>query len=179
MPLHSAFCILLSALIHLGGHVCKEQCCWDSTCPPHARLNLAHSSVFCSVENKWLKHKHPSFILPPVYSIPHQHLIILVTLPPQSPVSPFAAFPPFPFSSFPQAIMTIPIYVKDKTVSNTTISDNTVIDRAVTTNTVIASASQGLTSSIFTICWVFREYLTLQSVSDNTNSSRQYLSNEA
>ena len=115
------------------------------------------------------------FILPPVYSIPHQHLIILATLPPQSPVSPFAAFPPFPFSSsfFPHAIMTIPIYVKDKTVSNTTISDNTVIDRAVTTNTVIASASQGLTSSICTICWVFREYLTLQSVSDNTNSSGQ------
>ena len=51
--------------------VCKEQCCWDSTCPPHARLNQAHSSVFCSVENKWLKHKHPSFILPPVYSSPH------------------------------------------------------------------------------------------------------------
>ena len=55
--------------------------------------------------------------------------------------------------------MTIPIDVKDKTVSNTTISDNTVSDRAVTTNTVIASASQGLTSSIYTINWVFREYL--------------------
>ena len=55
--------------------------------------------------------------------------------------------------------MTIPIDVKDRTVSNTTISDNTVINRAVTTNTVIASASQGLTSSIYTINWVFREYL--------------------
>ena len=81
--------------------------------------------------------------------------------------------------------MTTPIDVKDRTVSNTTISDNTVIDRIVTTNTVIASASQGLTSSIYTICWVFREYLNHPSantfsyiddtiiVSDNTNSSRQ------
>ena len=55
--------------------------------------------------------------------------------------------------------MTIPIDVKDRTVSNTTISDNTVIDRAVTTNTVIASASQGFQSSIYTINWVYREYL--------------------
>ena len=67
--------------------------------------------------------------------------------------------------------------------NNKTMSDNTVIDRIVTTNTVIASASQGLTSSIYTICWVFREYLSLQSVrmfsytddiiivSDNTNSN--------
>ena len=39
------------------------------------------------------------------------------------------------------------------------MSDNTVINRIVTTNTVIASASQGLTSSIYTINWVFREYL--------------------
>ena len=80
--------------------------------------------------------------------------------------------------------MTIPIDVKDRTVSNTTISDNTVIDRIVTTNTVIASASQGLTSSIYSICWVFREYLNHPSantfsyiddiiVSDNTNSSQQ------
>ena len=81
--------------------------------------------------------------------------------------------------------MTIPIDVKDRTVSNKTISDNTVIDRIVTTNTVIASASQGLTSSIYTICWVFREYLSLPSantfpyiddtiiVSDNTNSTQQ------
>ena len=81
--------------------------------------------------------------------------------------------------------MTIPIDVKDRTVSNKTMSDNTVIDRIVTTNTVIASASQGLTSSIYTICWVFREYLNHPSantfyyiddtiiVSDNTNSSGQ------
>ena len=80
--------------------------------------------------------------------------------------------------------MTIPIDVKDRTVSNKTISDNTVIDRIVTTNTVIASASQGLTSSIYTICWVFREYLNHPSantfsyiddiiVSDNTNSLQQ------
>ena len=80
--------------------------------------------------------------------------------------------------------MTIPIDVKDRTVSNKTISDNTVIDRIVTTNTVIASASQGLTSSIYTINWVFREYLNHPSantfsyiddiiVSDNTNSSQQ------
>ena len=80
--------------------------------------------------------------------------------------------------------MTIPIYVKDKTVSNTTISDNTVIDRAVTTNTVIASASQGLTSSIYTINWVFREYLNHPSanifsyiddliVNDDKESSQQ------
>ena len=80
--------------------------------------------------------------------------------------------------------MTIPIDVKDRTVSNKTISDNIVINRIVTTNTVIASASQGLTSSIFTICWVFREYLNHPSantlsyiddiiVSDNTNSSQQ------
>ena len=80
--------------------------------------------------------------------------------------------------------MTIPIDVKDRTVSNKTISDNTVIDRIVTTNTVIASASQGLTSSIYSICWVFREYLNHPSantfsyiddiiVSDNTNSSQQ------
>ena len=187
MLLHSAFCILLSALIHLGGHVCKEQCCWDSTCPPHARLNLAHSSVFWSVENKWLKHDHLSVYPSSCLLIPPQHLFNLVTLPPQSPVSPFAAFPPFPFSfsSFPQIIMTIPIAVKDRTVSNKTVNDNTVINRIVTTNTVIASASKSLTSSIYTICWVFREYLSLQSVrmfsyiddttivSDNTNSSGQ------
>ena len=59
--------------------------------------------------------------------------------------------------------MTLPIDVKDRTVSNKTMGDNTVIDRIVTTNTVIASASQGLTSSIYTICWVFREYLNQQS----------------
>ena len=76
--------------------------------------------------------------------------------------------------------MTISIDVKDKTMS-----DNTVINRIVTTNTVIANASKSLTSSIYTICWVFREYLSLQSVrmfsyiddtiivSDNTNSSGQ------
>ena len=80
--------------------------------------------------------------------------------------------------------MTIPIVVKDITVSNTTISDNTVIDRAVTTNTVIASASQGLTSSIYTINWVFREYLNHPSantfsyiddliVNDDKESSQQ------
>ena len=80
--------------------------------------------------------------------------------------------------------MTIPIDVKDRTVSNTTISDNTVIDRAVTTNTVIASASQGLTSSIYTINWVFREYLNHPSanifsyiddliVNDDKESSQQ------
>ena len=80
--------------------------------------------------------------------------------------------------------MTIPIDVKDRTVSNKTISDNTVIDRIVTTNTVIASASQGLTSSIYTICWVFREYLNHPSsniffyiddliVNDDKESSQQ------
>ena len=80
--------------------------------------------------------------------------------------------------------MTIPIDVKDRTVSNTTISDNTVIDRAVTTNTVISSASQGLTSSIYTINWVFREYLNHPSanifsyiddliVNDDKESSQQ------
>ena len=80
--------------------------------------------------------------------------------------------------------MTIPIDVKDRTVSNTTISDNTVIDKAVTTNTVIASASQGLTSSIYTINWVFREYLNHPSanifsyiddliVNDDKESSQQ------
>ena len=81
--------------------------------------------------------------------------------------------------------MTIPIDVKDRTVSNKTMSDNTVINRIVTTNTVIANASKSLNSSIYTICWVFREYLSLQSVrmfsyiddtiivSDNTNSSGQ------
>ena len=81
--------------------------------------------------------------------------------------------------------MNIPIDVKDRTVSNKTMSDNTVIDRIVTTNTVIASATQGLASSIYTICWVFREYLTHPSantfsyiddtiiVSDNINSSGQ------
>ena len=80
--------------------------------------------------------------------------------------------------------MTIPIDVKDRTVSNTTISDNTVINRAVTTNTVIASASQGLTSSIYTISWVFREYLNHPSantfsyiddliVNDDKESSQQ------
>ena len=56
--------------------------------------------------------------------------------------------------------MTIPTDVKNKTVSNTNISENkTVSDKAVTTNTVIASASQGFQSSIYTINWVFREYL--------------------
>ena len=55
--------------------------------------------------------------------------------------------------------MTIPTDVKNKTVSNTTISDNSVNNKAVTTNTVIASASQGFQSSIYTINWVFREYL--------------------
>ena len=81
--------------------------------------------------------------------------------------------------------MTIPIAVKDRTVSNKTVNDNTVINRIVTTNTVIASVSQGLTSSIYTICWVFREYLNHPSantfsyiddtiiVSDNTNTSGQ------
>ena len=80
--------------------------------------------------------------------------------------------------------MTIPIDVKDRTVSNKTISDNTVIDRIVTTNTVIASASQGLTSSIYTINWVFREYLNHPSanifsyiddviVNDDKESSQQ------
>ena len=80
--------------------------------------------------------------------------------------------------------MTIPIDVKDRTVSNTTISDNTVIDKAVTTNTVISSASQGLTSSIYTINWVFREYLNHPSanifsyiddliVNDDKESSQQ------
>ena len=64
------------------------------------------------------------------------------------------------------------------------MSDNTVIDRAVTTNTVIASASQGLTSSIYTINWVFREYLNHPSantfsyiddliVNDDKESSQQ------
>ena len=59
--------------------------------------------------------------------------------------------------------MTIPTDVKNKTVSNTNTSDYTVINKAVTTNTVIASASQGFTSSIYTINWVFREYLNQQS----------------
>ena len=75
--------------------------------------------------------------------------------------------------------MTLPIDVKHKN------SDKTVIDKTVITKTVITSAPQGLTSSIYTICWVFREYLSLQSVrmfsyiddtiivSDNTNSSGQ------
>ena len=168
-------------------NVCMEQCCWDSTCTPHARPNLSHASVSWSVENIWLKYEHLSVYLSSCLLIPPQHLFNLVTLPPQSPVSPFAAFPPFPLSSssFPQIIMTIPIDVKDRTVSNKTMSDNTVIDRIVTTNTVIASASKSLTSSIYTICWVFREYLSLQSVrmfsyiadtiivSDDTNSSGQ------
>ena len=80
--------------------------------------------------------------------------------------------------------MTIPIDVKDRTVSNKTMSDNTVIDRIVTTNTVIVNASQGLISSIYTICWVFREYLHHPSantfsyiddiiVTDNKESSQQ------
>ena len=43
-------------------------------------------------------------------------------------------------------------------VKNKTVSDNTVSDKAVTTNTVIASAPQGFQSSIYTIIWVFREY---------------------
>ena len=56
--------------------------------------------------------------------------------------------------------MTIPTDVKNKTVSNTNISENkTVSDKAVTTNTVIASASQGFQSSIYIIKWVFCEYL--------------------
>ena len=54
--------------------------------------------------------------------------------------------------------MTIPTDVKNKTVS-----DNTVNDKAVTTNSVIASAPQGFQSSIYTINWVFREYLNKQS----------------
>ena len=80
--------------------------------------------------------------------------------------------------------MTIPIDVKDRTVSNTTISDNTVIERIVTTNTVIVSAYRGLTSSIYSICWVFREYLNHPSanifsyiddliVNDDKESSQQ------
>ena len=81
--------------------------------------------------------------------------------------------------------MTIPTDVKNKTVSNTNISENkTVSDKAVTTNTVIASASQGLTSSIYTINWVFREYLNQPSsniffyiddliVNDDKESSQQ------
>ena len=80
--------------------------------------------------------------------------------------------------------MTIPTDVKNKTVSNTNISDNTVINKAVTTNTVIASASQGFTSSIYTINWVFREYLNHPSanifsyiddliVNDDKESSQQ------
>ena len=75
--------------------------------------------------------------------------------------------------------MTLPIDVKDRN------SDKTVIDKTVITKTVITSAPQGLTSSIYTICWVFREYLSLPSVntfsyiddmvivSDNTNSTQQ------
>ena len=60
--------------------------------------------------------------------------------------------------------MTIPTDVKNITVSNTNISENkTVSDKAVTTNTVIASASQGFQSSIYIINWVFREYLNQQS----------------
>ena len=54
--------------------------------------------------------------------------------------------------------MTIPTDVKNKTVS-----DNTVNDKAVTTNSVIASASQGFQSSIYIINWVFREYLNYPS----------------
>ena len=81
--------------------------------------------------------------------------------------------------------MTLPVDVIDRKVSNKTMSDNTVNDSLVTINTVIASAPQGLTSSIYTICWVFREYLSLPSVntfsyiddmvivSDNTNSTQQ------
>ena len=81
--------------------------------------------------------------------------------------------------------MTIPTDVKNKTVSNTNISENkTVSDKAVTTNTVIASASQGFTSSIYTINWVFREYLNHPSantfsyiddliVNDDKESSQQ------
>ena len=81
--------------------------------------------------------------------------------------------------------MTLPIDVIDRKVSNKTMSDNTVNDRIVTTNTVIASAPHGLTSFIYTICWVFREYLNHLSantfsyiddtiiVSDNTNSTQQ------
>ena len=76
--------------------------------------------------------------------------------------------------------MTLPIDVKDRTVI-----DKTVIDKTVITKTVITSVPQGLTSSIYTICWVFREYLSLPSantfsyiddtiiVSDNTNSTQQ------
>ena len=44
-------------------------------------------------------------------------------------------------------------------MKNKTVSDNTVSDKAVTTNAVIASAPQGFQSSIYTINWVFREYL--------------------
>ena len=82
--------------------------------------------------------------------------------------------------------MTIPTDVKNITVSNTNISENkTVSDKAVTTNTVIASASQGFQSSIYIINWVFCEYLNHPSantfsyiddtiiVSDNKNSTQQ------
>ena len=81
--------------------------------------------------------------------------------------------------------MTIPTDVKNITVSNTNISENkTVSDKAVTTNTVIASASQGFQSSIYTINWVFREYLNQPSsnfffyiddliVNDDKESSQQ------
>ena len=147
----------------------------------------AYSCVsFLSREYMVIVPTYPVYYFYP-YSSPQTILSTWWPLPPKSPTSPFAAFPPFPFSfsSFPQIIMTIPIAVKDRTVSNKTVNDNTVINRIVTTNTVIASASKSLTSSIYTICWVFREYLSLQSVrmfsyiddtiivSDNTNSSGQ------
>ena len=135
-----------------------------STCPSKP------STLLCilSVENKWLKHR---VILP-----------LIPTHPPTAPIQlddPATSVSCIPLFFFLPSPFPLPIYVKNKTVSNTTMSDNTVIDRAVTTNTVIASASQCLPSSICTICWVFREYLTLQSVTDNTNSSGQQLSNEA
>ena len=75
--------------------------------------------------------------------------------------------------------MTLPVDV------HTRNSDNSYNDKTVITKTVITSAPQGLTSSIYTICWVFRKYLCLPSVnmfsyiddmvivSDNTNSTQQ------
>ena len=51
-------------------------------------------------------------------------------------------------------VMTIPT-----NVTNNTVSDNTVNNKEVTTTKVITSAPQSSTSSIYTINWVFREYL--------------------
>ena len=66
----SVMSIALSCL----SYVCMEQCCWDSTCTPHARPNLAHSSVSWSVENIWLKYEHLSVYLSSCLLIPPQHL---------------------------------------------------------------------------------------------------------